>query len=86
MSDQQKPFGSSVDRGLGRRRLTGRLRGERPSVPRRDASRVLIGAAEVLLFARDPHLAARAAWLLLKDQEPTFGDDAGQGPTPPARG
>jgi hypothetical protein len=73
MSDQQKNSWSSVETGFPRRRLVGRLRGERAYAPRRDASRVIIGAAEVLLFARDPHLAARAAWLLLKDQEPTFG-------------
>jgi hypothetical protein len=77
MTDEQKASGGSVERGVGRRRLTGRLRGDRPSLPRRDASRVIIGAAEVLLFARDPHLAARAAWLLLKDQEPTFDENAG---------
>jgi hypothetical protein len=53
-------------------------------MPKRDASRVIIGAAEVLLFARDPHLAARAAWLLLKDSESTFGDGSGRQQTPPS--
>jgi hypothetical protein len=43
---------------------------------------VIIGAAEVLLFARDPHLAARAAWLMLKEQESTFGENASQGDVP----
>ncbi len=56
-----------------------RLRSARLGGPEHPASMVssgrvsagrLRGAAEICLLARDPHLAARALWLLLKDQEP----------------
>jgi len=51
-------------------RAAGRERVLRGSDPSRSTAGRLLGAAEICLLARDPHLAARALWLLLKDQEP----------------
>lgn len=36
--------------------------------PRGHAGHVIVGAAEVMLLSGDPHLAARAAWLLLRER------------------
>jgi hypothetical protein len=44
----------------------GRERGTYAS--RTYAGNVIRGAAEVMLLSRDPHLAARAAWVLLKER------------------
>jgi hypothetical protein len=62
---------SRRSRGIpkGRLRRNGSTGRQFPGSPRRDSARVLMGATEVLLLARDPHLAARAAWVLLKDPQ-----------------
>lgn len=35
--------------------------------PKRDVAGVLLGAAEICLLSKDPHLAVRAAWVLLRE-------------------
>ena len=49
---------------------TGRRGSERAvAASGRDTARVIVGAAEVSLLARDPHLAARAMWVLLRSDD-----------------
>ncbi|MHB8243452.1 MAG: hypothetical protein ACYDHN_15870 [Solirubrobacteraceae bacterium] len=43
-------------------------RGREDAGPRGHAGHVIVGAAEVMLLSGDPHLAARAAWLLLRER------------------
>ncbi len=56
--------------------------GER-ATPRspRDVASVLLGAAEISLLAKDPHLAARAAWVLLRSDDMVSDGDAIEGRT-----
>src|ERR1700686_282425 len=50
---------------------------ERPRArPRREVGRVLLGAAEICLLSKDPHLAVRAAWVLLRDKDAASDADA----------
>lgn len=63
---------------LGGRVLASELAG---APPRRDFARVMVAAAEVCLLSRDPHLAARAAWVALRSgkasqHEYVFGERA----------
>lgn len=44
--------------------------------PKRDVAGVLLGAAEVCLLSKDPHLAVRAAWVLLRSDEVVSDADA----------
>jgi hypothetical protein len=37
---------------------------------------VLRGAVQVMLLSKDPHLAVRAAWALLRERESTSDDSA----------
>jgi hypothetical protein len=38
------------------------------ALSKRDVAGLLRGAAEICLIGRDPHLAVRAAWVLLREQ------------------
>ncbi len=61
----------------GMRRFVGSLqRSESPRPPKREVARVIRGAAELALFAKDPHLAARAAWVLLQDRPQADGSES----------
>lgn len=54
---------------------TGRIgRGRDADTSRSSSARVIVGATEVMLLARDPHLAARAAWALLRGDDESPGD------------
>ena len=55
---------------------------ERPRArPKRDVGRVLLGAAEICLLSKDPHLAVRAAWVLLRSDGAVSDADAMRGRT-----
>lgn len=44
--------------------------------PKRDVAGVLLGAAEICLLSKDPHLAVRAAWVLLREEGVVSDADA----------
>jgi hypothetical protein len=44
--------------------------------PKRDVAGVLLGAAEICLLSKDPHLAMRAAWVLLREDGVVSDADA----------
>src|ERR1700730_702920 len=44
--------------------------------PKREVGRVLLGAAEICLLSKDPHLAARAAWVALRSNDQVSDPDA----------
>ena len=67
---QPRPSGTPM-----RSRISRSARAEAPARPKRDTAGVLRGAMQVMLLSKDPHLAVRAAWVLLRERESTMDEN-----------
>ena len=59
-----------------RSRISRSTRAQASARPEHDTAGVLWGAIQVMLLSKDPHLAVRAAWVLLRERESTMDENA----------
>ena len=67
---QPRPSGMPV-----RSRIPRSPRAQAPVRPEHDTAGVLWGAIQVMLLSKNPHLAVRAAWVLLRERESTMDEN-----------